>query len=253
MQLPPRGIFRNLEVNSKGELMYVRAPAGSRAGPTSCSSASRTRARREGGRPRAGSFQMTPDGKKILVPRGSSANIHDAAGASGKAVVTTRCSRARTRESSGRASSATPRVMRDFFYDPTMHGVDWDKVLTDHLAMLPDAVTRDDVSYIIQELISELNVGHAYYRQGRDAEATGRASTSACSAPTSPRERRVPHQQDLSRRRLGRRRARPTQPSAASMSRRATTSSRSTAYPSTRAGTRGRRSSASPTAPSRSP
>ncbi|MEM1423161.1 MAG: S41 family peptidase, partial [Planctomycetota bacterium] len=48
-----------------------------------------------------------------------------------------------------------------------MHGVDWDAVLDRYLPMVQDAVTREDVSYIIREMISELNVGHAYYREGR--------------------------------------------------------------------------------------
>lgn len=57
------------------------------------------------------------------------------------------------------------RRYRDFFYDPNMHGVDWDAVLDRYLPMVDDAVTRADVGYIIREMISELNVGHAYYSE----------------------------------------------------------------------------------------
>lgn len=176
MQLPPRrGIFRNLEVNSKGELMYVRATSrGIEGGPDIMLFSIKDDKKEEKAVVRgAGSFQMTPDGKKILVGRGSSANIHDAsAGATGKPVVTTpMLQTANPRVEWESIIMNAWRVMRDFFYDPTMHGVDWDKVLQDHLAMLPDAVTREDVSFIIQEMISEVNVGHAYYRGGRDNES----------------------------------------------------------------------------------
>tara|TARA_R110000782_G_scaffold131928_9_gene223868 strand:+ start:11445 stop:15227 length:3783 start_codon:yes stop_codon:yes gene_type:complete len=58
------------------------------------------------------------------------------------------------------------RRQRDFFYVDNMHGVDWDATLDHYLPMVDDAVSREDVSYIIGEMISELNVGHAYYSGG---------------------------------------------------------------------------------------
>ena len=61
------------------------------------------------------------------------------------------------------------RIFRDYFYDPTMHGVDWKAVGDRYMAMVDDANSREDVGFIISEMISELNVGHAYY-QGRDTE-----------------------------------------------------------------------------------
>ena len=32
--------------------------------------------------------------------------------------------------------------------------------------MLEDCVSREDVGYVISEMIAEINVGHAYYREG---------------------------------------------------------------------------------------
>jgi tricorn protease len=58
------------------------------------------------------------------------------------------------------------RQMRDFFYDPGMHGVDW-KGIRDHYEPLVAHVNhRADLTYIIGEMISELNVGHAYVGGG---------------------------------------------------------------------------------------
>jgi tricorn protease len=52
------------------------------------------------------------------------------------------------------------RLMRDFFYDEKMHGVDW-KRLGDHYAeLLGGAATRWDVNHIIGELVGELNSSH---------------------------------------------------------------------------------------------
>ncbi len=61
------------------------------------------------------------------------------------------------------------RIQRDFFYAPNMHGVDWDAVYRKYEAMLDDVTSRADLSYVIGEMIGELNVGHAYY-WGRDYE-----------------------------------------------------------------------------------
>ena len=58
------------------------------------------------------------------------------------------------------------RNFRDWFYDPAMHSVDWRAIHDQYAAMLPDAVNREDVSFLIREMISELNVGHAYYGGG---------------------------------------------------------------------------------------
>ena len=58
------------------------------------------------------------------------------------------------------------RVQRDFFYDPNMHGVDWDAMYTQYSKILPYCTSRRDVNYLIGELFAELNVGHAYNRGG---------------------------------------------------------------------------------------
>ena len=58
------------------------------------------------------------------------------------------------------------RQMRDFFYAPNMHGVDWKAQGDKYGELVKYANNRNDLSYIIGELISELNVGHAYVGGG---------------------------------------------------------------------------------------
>jgi len=61
---------------------------------------------------------------------------------------------------------ASWRQMRDFFYDPNLHGVDW-KGMRDRYEPLLDHVNhRADLTYVIGEMISELNAGHAYVGGG---------------------------------------------------------------------------------------
>jgi len=61
------------------------------------------------------------------------------------------------------------RLERDFFYDENMHGVDWNAMYERYGALIDDAATRQDVNFIIGELIGELNASHTY-RGGGDQE-----------------------------------------------------------------------------------
>ncbi|MEM6344803.1 MAG: PDZ domain-containing protein [Bacteroidota bacterium] len=60
----------------------------------------------------------------------------------------------------------TWRRHRDCFYDPNMQGVDWDEMRTRYGALIEDARTRWDVTYIQSNLVAELSAGHTYSRNG---------------------------------------------------------------------------------------
>jgi len=60
----------------------------------------------------------------------------------------------------------TYRFERDFFYDPGMHGVNWDAMKARYMPLLDDAVTRWDVNWIIGEFLGELNASHTYHGGG---------------------------------------------------------------------------------------
>ncbi|MFP4366214.1 MAG: PDZ domain-containing protein, partial [Bacteroidales bacterium] len=62
------------------------------------------------------------------------------------------------------------RQMRDFFYAPNMHGVDWKEKYEKYKVLIPHVKHRSDLSYIIGELIAELNVSHAYVQGGEKPE-----------------------------------------------------------------------------------
>ena len=62
------------------------------------------------------------------------------------------------------------RQMRDFFYAPNMNGVDWKAMRDKYAALLPFVNHRNDLTYIIGELIGELNNGHAYVAGGERPE-----------------------------------------------------------------------------------
>ncbi len=63
------------------------------------------------------------------------------------------------------------RMERDYFYDPNMHGVNWNTVKERYGKMLEGAVTREEVDFILGEMIGELNASHTYHGGG-DVENT---------------------------------------------------------------------------------
>ena len=58
------------------------------------------------------------------------------------------------------------RHMRDFFFSPTMNGVDWKAMRDKYAALVPFVNHRNDLTYLLGELIAELNSGHAYVAGG---------------------------------------------------------------------------------------
>ncbi len=58
------------------------------------------------------------------------------------------------------------RLMRDWFYDPGMHGVDWQAVGRQYEQLLPFVSRRSDLDFILGEMVSELNAGHTYVDSG---------------------------------------------------------------------------------------
>jgi len=70
----------------------------------------------------------------------------------------------------------TWRRHRDFFYDPDMQGVDWDAMKVQYGALIEDARTRWDVSFITSNLAAELSAGHTYVFGG-DVEEVKNVST----------------------------------------------------------------------------
>jgi tricorn protease len=58
------------------------------------------------------------------------------------------------------------RIFRDYFYVDNIHGVDWAGIKETYGAMLPSVPSRYDLDYILNEVISETNTGHAYVDWG---------------------------------------------------------------------------------------
>ncbi|UCE42890.1 MAG: PD40 domain-containing protein [Candidatus Aminicenantes bacterium] len=111
-------------------------------------------------------FNVSADGKKLLYLSGDNWGIIDTSNkpkpGDGKLNLTTMDIQINPRAEWKQMLIEAWRINRDFFYDPGMHGVDWEAIRNQYTAFLPYVAHRSDLNFLITEMISELCVGHAY-------------------------------------------------------------------------------------------
>ncbi|MBN1351502.1 PD40 domain-containing protein [candidate division KSB1 bacterium] len=64
------------------------------------------------------------------------------------------------------------RWYRDFFYDKNMHGRDWKKMGETYRAYLKDIKSRDQLNWVLSQMVGELCVSHTYIWGGDDGPET---------------------------------------------------------------------------------
>ncbi len=60
----------------------------------------------------------------------------------------------------------TWRWYRDFFYDPGMHGHDWQRMGEYYRGYLPQLRSREDLNWLLSQMVGELCVSHTYISGG---------------------------------------------------------------------------------------
>jgi len=113
---------------------------------------------------------FSPNGKKAVLRKIGSLYVVDAPTAKVTLEKAVDLSNVKTfvnyREEWRQIFEESWRAMRDGFYVPNMHGVDWQAMLNKYAVLLPYVNHRADLTYIIGEMIGELNCGHAYVNSG---------------------------------------------------------------------------------------
>ncbi len=118
-------------------------------------------------------FKMSANGKKMLIYKDEKFYVIDRPDKeikTEKPVIADFSVRIETEKEWEQIYYEAWRQMRDFFYDPGMHGTNWAAMRDKYASMLPWVRNRDDLNYLIGELIGELNVGHAYVGGGDKPE-----------------------------------------------------------------------------------
>lgn len=54
------------------------------------------------------------------------------------------------------------RFSRDFYYDPGLHGADWDAVKHQYEPLIEHVTNDEELTFVIREMLGELNGGHVY-------------------------------------------------------------------------------------------
>jgi tricorn protease len=116
-------------------------------------------------------YDLSPDGSKLIYAAGKQYGIVDAAPGTAKVgdgALKTDGMRMRLdhRAEWRQIFEEAWRLERDFFYVPNLHGVDWPGMKARYGALFPHVAHRSDLTYLIGEMIGELNAGHTYVGGG---------------------------------------------------------------------------------------
>jgi tricorn protease len=63
------------------------------------------------------------------------------------------------------------RIERDFYWDPEMTGHNWKQIGDRYEALLPWVAHREDLNYLVGEMIAELSTSHTYVGGGDEPQA----------------------------------------------------------------------------------
>ncbi len=168
LSLPvPEGNYYSLQAGDKGQIFYLEAPSNSR-GPYSRTTKLHKfdlKKRKDAEiMPGVNSYKISADNKKLLYISGQNFGIVKIADSikpgEGKLNTDSIQVQINPQKEWKQIFQEAWRINRDFFYDPNMHGVDWDKMQEKYSIFLPHLSCRNDLNRVIQWMCSEVGVGH---------------------------------------------------------------------------------------------
>jgi len=116
------------------------------------------------------SYDITPDGKKILVAKEGNYYITNLSKKvelkEGKLPIEKLQITLNKKAEWNQIFNEAWRQMKYFLYDPNMHGMDWNLIKQRYSTWVPFVNHRADLTFLIGEMIGELDVGHAYVGGG---------------------------------------------------------------------------------------
>jgi tricorn protease len=117
----------------------------------------------------AGQLSVSSDGNKLLGRIGGAWKIMNASSASGSDGTTVSINlkvQLNRAEEWQQIFEETWRYEKDYFYDPGMHGRDWNEVHAKYAPLVPFVKHRADLNYILDQVNGELSVGHSFVGGG---------------------------------------------------------------------------------------
>ncbi len=126
----------------------------------------------------ASQVSVSSDGNKMLARVGNDWKIMNTASASGSDAKPVRISLKMQLDRLAEWKQIFEeawRYERDYFYDPGLHGRNWDEVHARYAPLIPFVRHRADLTYVLDQMNGELSVGHSFVGGG-DYPETDRAS-----------------------------------------------------------------------------
>ena len=115
-------------------------------------------------------FDVSFDGGKVLTKKSTQFTVFNAAEMpkAGEGVLKTESLEVRVdpRAEWKQMYREVWRIERDFFYDPSYHGLDLKAAQTMYEPYVENVAARADLNYVFQDMLGELTVGHLYIRGG---------------------------------------------------------------------------------------
>lgn len=117
-------------------------------------------------------YQVSSNGEKMLVQKGSNFYVVGASASKlgdltkGRVDLSGWSYSMDVREDWRQIFTDAWRMERDYFYDPGMHGIDWEAMHEKYLPLVDRVTTREELSDVIGRLIGELSALHTSVRGG---------------------------------------------------------------------------------------
>jgi tricorn protease len=118
------------------------------------------------------SYQLSSDGKKLLVWKGDNLYVFDASGSGPSDLDKSKVDLSNWKfsidphEEWRQMFIESWRLERDYFYDTNMHGVDYKGLLNKHLPLVDRVTDRYELSDLISDIVSELSALHTFVGGG---------------------------------------------------------------------------------------
>ncbi len=164
----PEKNYSNLQTFADGKLFFVQREAGSPQASVMYYDIAKRKA--EMFVAGAGNFMLTADGKKMLYVNNNAYYIVPTAakpnGMDGKLSLADMKVWTDPEKEWKQMFEEVWRIERDFFYVDNLHGANWKQVKNKYEKFLPYVAHREDLSYLFNDMMAELVIGHNYVNQG---------------------------------------------------------------------------------------
>jgi tricorn protease len=134
------------------------------------------------------SYELSQDGKKLVVRKGDNLYVFDAGAKAPDKLDKSQVNLGDwtfsldPREEWRQMFIEAWRLHRDYFYDPSMHGLNWPAMRDKYLPLVDRVTDRAELSDLIAQMVSELSALHTFVGGGDRREGTDRIEPASLGA-----------------------------------------------------------------------